>query len=170
MARKQTVMWLRVTISGLAVSVLLVAAGFVVYAVEDSRSDWHVTSQHPSSAEASGWGAQSLAVVTQAGKQLQLIPLANACGLGASSCFKCHNGVRADKPASKRWHTQHASVNNSCVGCHDGNPRLLKESMSHRNLVVNPLEKPQKYCFSCHKGNDGQALLAQYMQLAGGEE
>ncbi|MCB1756679.1 MAG: hypothetical protein KDJ38_14245 [Gammaproteobacteria bacterium] len=97
------------------------------------------------------------------------IRVANACGLGASSCFRCHNGKRAEAPATdpdkNPWHVQHSSVNNSCAGCHKGNPRLMKKEMSHRELIVNSVAEPEQACFGCHTGDDGPALVDKYLQV-----
>jgi len=91
------------------------------------------------------------------------IPVANACGLGASSCFKCHSGKRADKPSTKSWHEQHASVNHSCVGCHKGNERLMLKNMAHKDLIGNPRVKTEETCMSCHTDGNVQTLLSKYI-------
>ncbi len=72
-------------------------------------------------------------------EKISPIALANACGMGASSCFKCHNGTRAAAPKSDKatdpWHPDHKTVNDSCVGCHNGNARLMKEEMAHAKML-----------------------------------
>ena len=82
---------------------------------------------------------------------------ANACGLGASSCFKCHNGKRAgapkSEPASAPWHAQHAKVNNSCVGCHRGNPRVMKDDVAHAKMVAKPRDDSAGTCAGCHSAD-----------------
>lgn len=103
-----------------------------------------------------GWGTESLNVVRDGLSQISPIALANACGMGASSCFKCHNGTRAAAPgmdaAKSPWHVQHKTVNNSCVGCHKGNPRLMKEEMAHANMVKSPKQGADS-CGNCHKSD-----------------
>ena len=67
-----------------------------------------------------GWGNEALKAIHANVASYSPIRLANACGLGASSCFKCHNGSRAKAPASDPktapWHVQHETVNYSCAG------------------------------------------------------
>lgn len=100
---------------------------------------------------------------------LSPVALANACGLGASSCFKCHNGKRAEAPSldaeKSPWHAQHKSVNYSCAGCHGGNPRLQKKEIAHKGLIVNPVQSPEKSCASCHGGADLKKLTSSYHGL-----
>lgn len=119
-----------------------------------------------------GWGSEALALVHEGSGRISPIPLANACGMGASSCFKCHNGKRAAAPAmdstSAPWHTQHKTVNNSCVGCHQGNPRVMKEAISHKGLIGDPRSDTGKACTSCHSGADMNELNKHYMTLVGG--
>ncbi len=109
-----------------------------------------------------GWGSETL----NATESWSLIQSANACGLGASSCFKCHNGRRAKKwsedPVTAPWHPNHKKVNFSCAGCHKGNPRLLKKSLAHRKLIANPRTTPSESCAKCHKGQDTAKLLKPY--------
>lgn len=115
------------------------------------------------------WGDEVLADLS--GHVLAGLPIrvANACGLGASSCFRCHNGKRAaapgGDPAADPWHVQHKSVNNSCGGCHQGNPRLMKETIAHNGLVANPVTEPEKACFGCHTSADAQGLVDTYRKL-----
>ncbi|MAT64493.1 MAG: hypothetical protein CMN57_02470 [Gammaproteobacteria bacterium] len=119
-------------------------------------------------AQASAWGNQVLEEIHKHVAAGIPIRVANACGLGASSCFKCHNGNRAEKPGEDPeqdpWHVHHQKVNNSCAGCHQGNPRLMKESIAHRGLVANPASKPESTCFSCH-GSDETNLVDVYRKL-----
>lgn len=121
---------------------------------------------------AQGWGSEALAVVHEGVSRMSPIPLANACGLGASSCFKCHNGQRAKAPVmdsqTAPWHVQHKTVNNSCVGCHQGNPRLMKQEMSHKGLLANPRSETAKACASCHARKDLNELNKNYMSVVGG--
>lgn len=104
-----------------------------------------------------GWGAEATVAVAEGVARLSPIALANACGLGASSCFKCHNGKRAAAPsmdaALSPWHAQHAKTNNSCIGCHKGNPRIMKKDMAHSKLIAKPRDNAEQVCASCHKGN-----------------
>ncbi len=104
-----------------------------------------------------GWGGEATVAIAHGVQRLSPIPLANACGLGASSCFKCHNGTRAKKPemdaAKAPWHANHAKVNNSCVGCHKGNSRIMKEEVAHAKMVAKPRDNTADSCGSCHKGD-----------------
>lgn len=106
---------------------------------------------------AAGWGSEATVTLAEGVVQLSPIALANACGLGASSCFKCHNGKRAPAPvmdaAKAPWHAQHAKVNNSCVGCHKGNSRIMKEEVAHEKMLAKPRDNTAEACGSCHKGD-----------------
>jgi hypothetical protein len=105
---------------------------------------------------ATGWGSESIAVLQSGLSKVSPISLANACGMGASSCFKCHNGKRAGAPnmdeTKAPWHTHHKKVNNSCVGCHKGNPRIMKEDMAHAQMSKSPKGGAES-CGGCHKGD-----------------
>lgn len=120
---------------------------------------------------AEGWGGEATAALAEKASVLSPISLANACGLGASSCFKCHNGKRAAAPttdaAKAPWHAHHAKVNNSCVGCHSGNPRMMKEDMAHKNLMSKPRGSAEA-CGGCHKG-DLAKVLTTYQGVPGGK-
>ena len=121
------------------------------------RADSHETS----GAATAGWGAEALADVRDAMRAVSPIAEANACGMGASSCFKCHNGTRAKAPSTEKWHTDHKSVDNSCAGCHKGNPRLIKKELAHEQLVKDPRSDATGMCASCHKsGNAGELVKA----------
>ena len=102
-----------------------------------------------------GWGAEVADAVHDTGVLQSIIKPANACGLGASSCFRCHNGRRAPEPTmdpiKAPWHADHSRVNNSCVGCHNGNPRLMREQMAHQNMLSRPRATPDESCTSCHR-------------------
>lgn len=116
-------------------------------------------------AEQEAWGGEVLAEVSQGLQKVSPIPLANACGLGASSCFRCHNGRRAEAPGKDEdspWHVEHDSVNYSCAGCHKGNPRILKQSIAHKKLIVNPVAKPEETCASCHS-DEAEAMQKIYL-------
>ncbi len=119
-----------------------------------------------------GWGTESLMEVRDGLSQFSPIALANACGMGASSCFKCHNGKRAAAPtmdaAKAPWHADHKKVNNSCVGCHKGNPRLMKEAMAHSGMLKAPREGAEA-CGSCHK-SDLAKVEAKYKSVTGGSK
>lgn len=119
---------------------------------------------------AMGWGAEATVALAEGAARLSPIPLANACGLGASSCFKCHNGKRAAAPnmdaAMAPWHAQHAKVNNSCVGCHKGNSRIMKQDIAHAKMLANPRDNKAEACASCHKGDMGKVQDA-YHKNAG---
>lgn len=108
-----------------------------------------------------GWGAEALADVRDAMRAVSPIAEANACGMGTSSCFKCHNGTRAAAPKQEKWHTDHKTVNDSCVGCHKGNARLIKADLAHANMIKDARTAPDT-CTKCHKGNEAAELLKSY--------
>ena len=145
---------------------LLVLLGWAALA------EWRAAApREPVAAEAeAGWGHEVLQPVAD-GRADRFSPLgvANACGLGASSCFKCHNGVRAAAPNSDAakgpWHRDHAKVNYSCVGCHQGNPRLLKQDLAHARLVANPLQSDAA-CTACHQTGTPAQWRAPYLRTA----
>ena len=116
-----------------------------------------------------GWGDEFLAGVHEHVMAGLPIRIANACGLGASSCFRCHNGKRAEapgmEPEKSPWHAQHTSVNNSCAGCHQGNPRLMKQQIAHSGLIADPRQQPATSCFSCHTSADAQDMVNIYLKL-----
>lgn len=113
-----------------------------------------------------GWGSEALEIIHTQAQQLSPIALANACGLGASSCFRCHNDKRAKapnySPVDAPWHAQHKSVNYSCTGCHQGNPRILKQEIAHKNLLVNAVATPEKTCATCHSAEEIARLIPVY--------
>jgi hypothetical protein len=122
-------------------------------------------------AAAEGWGGESLAAVQGDVSRFSIIGVANACGLGASSCFKCHNGTRAAAPnedaATAPWHADHRTVNNSCAGCHNGNPRIIRKEMAHNKLIGDPRGQPKEGCTGCH-ATDTDEKLARYSSVTGG--
>lgn len=119
---------------------------------------------------ARGWGGEAALAISEGAGLLSPIKLANACGLGASSCFKCHNGKRAALPntdAKKApWHAQHSKVNNSCVGCHKGNARIMKEELAHAKMVAKPFDNKTDSCASCHT-SDLAKVQGAYLATAG---
>lgn len=165
---------------------MLALAALVVVAVAWSVADLELTERFGqeaalmqqgqndtlTSVKQDGWGSEVLQAIYANGVLQSPIRLANACGLGASSCFKCHNGSRAEKPkmdpATSPWHTQHATVNNSCAGCHRGNPRIIKKEVAHANLVADPRSPSAELCTACHSGGDAADLLKSYQSIAGG--
>ncbi len=120
----------------------------------------------------SGWGGEVLATVRDQALALAPLPVANACGIGASSCFKCHNGSRAAAPKSDKaaapWHPDHKTVNDSCVGCHGGNARIIKKEIAHANLVKDPRARAEN-CTNCHKSGNAPSLLKPYQVAQGGK-
>jgi hypothetical protein len=126
-----------------------------------------IANNHPG-----GWGSEALQAIHSNVTSLSPIRLANACGLGASSCFKCHNGSRAKAPSADLktapWHVQHEKVNYSCAGCHAGNPRLMKKELAHTHLIIDPRAQPAQTCFSCHEGANKNDLLKTYQAIAKG--
>jgi hypothetical protein len=113
------------------------------------------------------WGDEALSHVYHGMSKMSPIALANACGLGASSCFKCHNGRRAPAVDKKLWHTQHEPVNYSCAGCHQGNPRLMIKSMAHNKMLSDPRTNLKLACSTCHSGDDMAVLSKHYMSSQG---
>lgn len=117
------------------------------------------------------WGNESLRTLQAGLDQISPIALANACGLGASSCFKCHNGKRAiapgSDPAKSPWHVQHREVNNSCAGCHKGNPRIMMKDMAHTRMIASP--RSGEMCADCHKNDLGKVEAAYKSVSAGGK-
>lgn len=122
----------------------------------------HVSVNGTPVADDGSWSSEVLENVHEKMVAHSPIPVANACGLGASSCFKCHSGKRADKPSDAMWHQEHASVNHSCVGCHKGNERLMLKNMAHKDLIGDPRVKSEETCVTCHTDGDAQALLDKY--------
>jgi len=119
--------------------------------------------------QTTAWGSEALRVARDRAFEWAPFAVANACGIGASSCFKCHNGNRAAAPKSDKktdpWHPDHQTVNDSCVGCHGGNARIIKKEIAHTKMVKNPLTTPDA-CTHCHKSGDESALLKKYQQVA----
>ncbi|HMM46506.1 MAG TPA: hypothetical protein PKC12_00815 [Thiobacillaceae bacterium] len=156
-------LWARFWRGGVVMSLLglgvAVVAGMAGKHVEESAD---VT--------ASGWGVEATVAIAEGVQRLSPIPLANACGLGASSCFKCHNGKRAALPEMDTdkapWHAQHAKVNNSCVGCHKGNARIMKQDVAHTKMVAKPRDNTTDSCGSCHK-SDLAKVQGAYQSTAG---
>lgn len=131
---------------------VFVAAGMLAIGVHDLSYD---TNTQTTSLERSGWGNEVADAIHDTGILQGIVKPANACGLGASSCFKCHNGRRAAEPTmdpiKAPWHADHSKVNNSCVGCHNGNPRLMRENMAHQNMISRPSSTPDESCATCHQ-------------------
>ena len=119
---------------------------------------------------ASGWGGEAVFAIADQAVLMSPIAVANACGLGASSCFKCHSGKRAALPKmdakAAPWHAQHTKANNSCVGCHKGNPRIMKEDLSHAKMIAKPFDNSTDSCAVCHAG-DLNKVQSAYQSLAG---
>lgn len=123
-------------------------------------------------APASAWGDEALHAWGEDLTALSPVAPANACGLGASSCFKCHNGKRAPSPSLDvrlhPWHVDHQAVNYSCAGCHQGNPRILKQEIAHEKLVAQPLAAPEKTCATCHNPAQVESFTRRYQQVLNG--
>lgn len=141
--------WLPVLAAPLAVAVWV---GYASYVIEKGM---------PINEDGS-WSSEVLGGIHEGIVTASPIAVANACGLGASSCFKCHNGRRADKPGEEAWHIQHTKVNHSCVGCHQGNERLMLKNMAHKKLIGDPRKNAEQTCMSCHKEGEAPVLLGQY--------
>jgi hypothetical protein len=127
----------------------------------------HVTSA--TSEAAPSWGREALNAVYRGVAESSPIQLANACGAGASSCFKCHDGKRASAPKYDEqtgpWHLHHKTVDHSCVGCHKGNERIIKKEIAHVALIVDPRTKSEA-CTGCHKPEEVAMLLPRYKKIA----
>ena len=122
----------------------------------------------PVSVAGSGWGHEAIVDLRAYSAALSPIASANACGMGASSCFKCHNGTRAAAPKmdSKTgpWHFDHRSVNGSCAGCHKGNQRLIKKELAHEGMVKDSRLKVADTCDACHKSGNTAELNKRYQR------
>lgn len=115
----------------------------------------------------SGWGQEAIGGVKEYVAALSPIASANACGMGASSCFKCHNGMRAPAaimdPKTAPWHFNHESVNGDCVGCHKGKERLVKKELAHEGLIKDPRLAVSETCDTCHKSGNSAELVKRYL-------
>jgi len=152
-----------------AVLSLVAVVGWAAMSVESLTYD---PKKNMLSLDQSDWGAEVFDAIHDSAIAQGLVRPANACGLGASSCFRCHNGRRAPEPSAdletSPWHVQHARVNNSCAGCHSGNPRLMREQMAHTDLIANPLGSPNESCASCHRSaSELDEFLTRYLGVAG---
>ncbi len=162
--RKSVVEKLRAVARG----VLRAAAGTV--AVVAVALAWSLASSNPERTDGAGvaqradggWGNGSHRRRARHDAGGLSIAEANACGMGASSCFKCHNGTRAAAPSQEKWHTDHKSVDNSCAGCHKGNARLIKKELAHAEMVKDPRPKPADHCAGCHKTGNASDLVKAY--------
>lgn len=138
---------------------------------EAQRAPAQAASAPQKIARAPAWGSEALQGARERAFEWAPFPVANACGIGASSCFKCHNGTRAVAPASDRkiapWHPDHKVVNDSCVGCHGGNARIIKKEIAHTSMVKDPRTTPAA-CSHCHKSGNEPALLKSYQVAATG--
>jgi len=113
-----------------------------------------------------GWGHEAIEDLREYAAALSPIASANACGMGASSCFKCHNGARASAPKmdpkTAPWHLEHKSVNGSCVGCHKGKDRLVKKELAHEGMIIDSRLKVVEACDVCHKTGNSAELNKRY--------
>lgn len=160
-------------------SVLLSIVVVTIWAIADPGPDQHDGDQvtrhmarpvtSAASEAAPSWGSEALTAVYTGVAKLSPIQLANACGAGASSCFKCHDGRRASAPKYDErtgpWHLHHKTVDHSCVGCHKGNERIIKKEIAHVALIVDPRTKSED-CTSCHKPEEVAKLLPRYKKNA----
>lgn len=118
-----------------------------------------------SAAKKGGWGESAISSIHGSFAACSPIAAANACGMGASSCFKCHSSGRGPAISNSVWHTDHEQVNNDCVGCHQGSPWILKKSLAHAGLIADPLTTPDKSCATCHQGKNLAQLVASYIKV-----
>jgi len=118
------------------------------------------------SVSSAGWGREAIGDVREYVAAFSPIANANACGMGASSCFKCHNGMRAAAPKmdakTAPWHFNHKSVDGDCVGCHKGKDRLIKKELAHEGLIKDPRMKVADACDACHKSGNSAELNKRY--------
>ena len=102
---------IRYAVAMLSVPLAIVAATIwtIVDFGPDQRDGDQITrhmAEHVTSATneaAPSWGSEALNAVYRGVAESSPIQLANACGSGASSCFKCHDGRRARADRS-RYH------------------------------------------------------------------
>jgi hypothetical protein len=122
----------------------------------------------PVSGAGSGWGREAIGDLRDYAAAFSPIADANACGIGASSCFKCHNGTRAAVPKMDAktgpWHLDHKSVNGSCAGCHKGNQRLIKKELAHEGMIKDSRLKVADTCDACHKSGNTAELNKRYQK------
>lgn len=149
----------------LLTALLVMGTVMLIIATHDNKPQAQQVQAQNDSKQA--WGDEALSHVSSGLSRISPIALANACGLGASSCFKCHNGRRAPAVDKKLWHTQHEPVNYSCAGCHQGNPRLMIKSMAHSKMLSDPRTNLKLACSTCHAGVDMAVLSKPYMSLQG---
>lgn len=147
---------------------LAVAWGSVV-----TLSELHDPGVRSAEKAAPAWGGEALNAVREQAFASAPLAIANACGIGASSCFKCHNGARAMAPKMDRkaapWHPDHKTVNDSCVGCHAGNARIVKKEIAHADLVKDPKAKVEA-CTNCHKSGNAPSLMSAYQMASKGRK
>jgi hypothetical protein len=149
---------------GLIVSMALAALFTASTAAWVSQVTGQQTQQVASSG--AGWGSEAIGGAQEYLSALSPIASANACGMGASSCFKCHNGTRAAAPKmdakTAPWHTDHKSVNGDCVGCHKGKERLIKKELAHEGYIKDPRQNVAAACDGCHKSGNSAELNKRY--------
>lgn len=160
-----------VTVAVTAVSLVSTLAGLALVAHRDHHDGaLSASKQSPAlvnvPAGGQGWGEEAISLIhAKLFASIGITP-ANACGMGATTCFKCHNGTQAKAPDTKPWHVQHIPVNYSCNGCHQGNPRLMNKNIAHSGMLPNPLTDTQKACASCHTDSGKLAkYVATYKQI-----
>ena len=150
----------------LAITIMVSSGAMLMYSQDDIKD------KVAKNTGQDGWGSEALSQVYEGLNTISPVSLANACGLGASSCFKCHNDKRA-KAANMNseeapWHSDHEKVNNSCAGCHKGNPRLMKEKMAHSRMLKKVNSSLKKACSKCHSdAADLNELAKNYTSIGG---
>ncbi|HKJ89096.1 MAG TPA: hypothetical protein VKA48_11390 [Gammaproteobacteria bacterium] len=162
------------TRTGVAIgAVMLVAVavnGFFGAGAKDGQDQAALKALGSAEQSHQGWSSEVLASIHHGILEHAPIRVANACGIGATSCFKCHNkGRRGPAPAmdakTDPWHPDHSEVNHDCDGCHQGNPRLMVKGIAHRDMFADPRKHPQKACASCHAGAKVSKLLSKYKNV-----
>lgn len=80
------------------IALLLSSAWLLVLGASSLWTFWQLPANTQQEIASTGdWGAEALQVVSDQAQQLSPIAIANACGLGASSCFRCHNASDVHK-------------------------------------------------------------------------
>ena len=144
---------------------VVAVAWSLLAATPSAPSAMHAYSSAPA-AHKGGWGESAISSFHGSFSACSPIAAANACGMGASSCFKCHSSCRGPAIDNSVWHTDHAQVNNDCVGCHKGSPWILRKSLAHAGLIADPRMTPEKSCATCHQGRNLKDLVANYMKVS----
>ncbi|KPV39016.1 hypothetical protein AN478_11870 [Thiohalorhabdus denitrificans] len=157
----------RLGVTSGALAVVAAVTALSLSGVEQNREEAALDELAATERAEQGWGDRVLSSIHHGVLEQAPVNVANACGLGATSCFKCHNeGRRGPAPAmdaeSDPWHPDHMEVNHSCDGCHQGNQRLMVKGIAHKEMLPDPREHPETACAECHEGGEVDGLLETY--------